>query len=111
MNKERYTILASKTFTIKQSSTGMVESGIQEVGSGFTKGVSDVSRATKIVSLWVPGNKIVRGGNLIYESGTSQPKFYDYHLVYYAYSNYSTTSSYYVGRINDEVVQLYYKDA
>ena len=35
LNKERYTILASKTFTIKQSSTGMVESGIQEVGSGF----------------------------------------------------------------------------
>ena len=111
LNRERYTILASKTFTIKQSSTGMVESGIQEVGSGFTKGVSDVSRATKIVSLWVPGNKIVRGGNLIYESGTSQPKFYDYHLVYYAYSNYSTANTYYVARINDEVVQLYYKDA
>ena len=111
LNTERYTILARKTFTIKQSSTGMVESGIQEVGSGFTKGVSDVSRATKIVSLWVPGNKIVRGGNLIYESGTSQPKFYDYHLVYYAYSNYSTSNTYYVARINDEVVQLYYKDA
>jgi len=111
LNRERYTILASKTFTIKQSSTAMQASGIQEVGSGFTKGVDQLSNATKIVSLYVPGKKLVRGGNLQYENGTNQPKFYDYHLVYYAYSNYQTNSTYYVGRINDEVIQFYYKDA
>jgi len=111
LNRERYTILASKTFTIKQSSTAIQASGIQEVGSGFTKGAEQMSNATKIVKLWVPGNKLVRGKNLTYENGTNQPKFYDYHLVYYAYSNYQTNSTYYVGRINDEVIQLYYKDA
>lgn len=111
LNRERFTILASKTFVIKQSSTGILESGIQDVGSGYTKGTSDVSRATKIVNLWVPANKLIKGKTLTYENGTSQPKFYDYHLIYYAYSNYSTTSSYYVGRINDEVIQLYYTDA
>jgi len=111
LNRERYTILASKTFTIKQSSTAMQASGIQEVGSGFTKGTSQISNATKIVSLYVPGKKLVRGGSLQYENGTNQPKFYDYHLVYYAYSNYQSNATYYVGRINDEVIQFYYKDA
>jgi len=111
LNRERYSILASKTFTIKQSSTSIQASGIQEVGSGFTKGSEQMSNATKIVKLWVPANKLIRGKNLTYENGTNQPKFYDYHLVYYAYSNYQTNSTYYVGRINDEVIQLYYKDA
>ena len=89
----------------------MQASGIQEVGSGFTKGGSQISNATKIVSLYVPGKKLVRGGQLQYENGTNQPKFYDYHLVYYAYSNYQSNATYYVGRINDEVIQFYYKDA
>jgi len=111
LNKERYTILASKRFTIRQSSTSIRPDGLQDVGSGYTKGIEQMSNATKIVKLWVPGNKLIRGKNLTYENGTNQPKFYDYHLVYYAYSNYQTNSTYYVARINDEVIQLYYKDA
>jgi hypothetical protein len=113
-NKERFTILTSKTFTIKQSSTGMDADGIQTIGGGFAEGIPTISRATRIVKLWVSANKLVKGKTLTYESGTSQPKFYDYHLIYYSYSNYSTTSTlgaFNVGRINDEVIQLYYKDA
>lgn len=111
INTDRFTVLASKTFGIKQSSTGMGESGIQDVGSGYTKGTPLISRATRIVKLWVPGAKLVRSKVLTYENGSQQPKFFDYHLMYFAYSNYSTTVNYYVGRINDEVIQLYYKDA
>ena len=113
-NKERFTILISKTFTIKQSSTGMDAEGVQTIGGGFAEGIPTISRATRIVKLWVPGNKLIKGKTLTYESGSSQPKFYDYHLIYYSYSNYSTTSTlgaFNVGRINDEVIQLYYKDA
>lgn len=113
-NRERFTILASKTFTIKQSSTGMDADGIQTIGGGFAEGIATISRASKIVKLWVPANKLIRGKTLTYENGASQPKFYDYHLIYYAYSNYSTTSGiggFNVARINDEVIQLYYKDA
>lgn len=111
LNTERFTILASKLFSIKQSSTGLNASGIQEIGSGFASGTALISRATKIVKLWVPANKLIKGNVLTYENGSTQPKFYDYHLIYYAYSNYSTTTSFYVGRVNDEVIQLYYKDA
>jgi len=113
-NRERFTILASKTFTIKQSSTGMDADGIQTIGGGFAEGIATISRATRIVKLWVPANKLIRGKTLTYENASSQPKFYDYHLIYYAYSNYSTSSGiggFNVGRINDEVIQLYYKDA
>ena len=35
LNTERYSILASKTVVIKQSSTAINPGGIQEVGSGF----------------------------------------------------------------------------
>lgn len=111
LNTDRYTILASKTFSIRQSSTGMAEAGIQDVGSGYTKGTPLISRASRIVKLWVPGSKLIKSKTLTYENGSQQPKFYDYHLLYFAYSNYSTTVNYYVGRINDEVIQLYYKDA
>lgn len=113
-NKERFTILASKRFTIKQHSTGMDPEGIQTIGGGFAEGIPTISRATRIVKLWVPGNKLIKNKSLTYENASTQPKFYDYHLIYYAYSNYSTTSGiggFNVGRINDEVIQLYYKDA
>ena len=112
-NRERFTILASKTFTIKQSSTGMDAEGAQFVGGGFAEGIPTISRATKIVSLWVPPNKLIRGKTLTYENASAQPKFYDYHLIYYAYSNYSTSAAlgFNVARINDEVISLYYKDA
>lgn len=111
LNTDRYTIIASKTITIKQTSTGMGESGIQEVGSGFTKGTPLISRASKIVKMWIPGKKFSRSGVIQYENQSVQPKFFNYHLLYYAYSNYSTNSTYYVGRVNDEVIGLYYKDA
>jgi hypothetical protein len=37
--------------------------------------------------------KSIKGNVLTYENGSTQPEFYDYHLIYYAYSNYSTTTT------------------
>lgn len=110
-NTERYSILVSKLVTIRQSSTGMNSSGIQEVGSGFASGVPLISRASKIVKIWIPGKKFTRSGVIEYDNGQSKPKFFDYHLLVYAYSNYSTATTYYVGRVNDEVIITYFKDA
>jgi len=114
INNERYTVVASKTCVIRQSSTGINPEGIQEIGSGFAKGVPLISRATKIIKMWIPGSKFGRKGKVRYESGSTQVKFYDYHLLVYAYSNYDTaeaTTSFYVGRVNDEIIQCFYKDA
>lgn len=114
MNTERYTILASKVFKIKApnyATTGGPEGGALS-GSGLFTLSGTVSRATKIVKLWIPGSKFSKTGKIKYEDGTSQVKFFDYHAILYAYSNYSTLQDlFYVGRVNDYVQQIFYKDA
>ena len=67
----------------------------------------------RLVKMWVPGTKFSKTGIIKYENGSSQVKFFDYHLVLYAYSNYSTSQAlgYNVGRLNDCIVQLHYKEA
>jgi len=117
-NRERFTKIHSETFKIKAPNNSTFASRYTVGGSDSGVNYRDdpkeqLSRATKIVKVWVPGEKFVKGGHLQYESGTTQVKFYDYHIVLYAYSNYSTSSTggWFVGRLNDAVIQLYYKDA
>ena len=94
---------------------GINPTGIQEVGSGFASGTQLISRATRIVKLYVPGRKFAKNGFLQYENGTTQHKFFDYHFIIYAYSNYSTVDSgpgaFNVGRMNDCFIEMHYKDA
>jgi hypothetical protein len=111
INTERYTIIASKTVVIRQSSTGINPAFIQELGSGFASGTSVVSTATKIVNIWIPGKKFGKGGIITYEHGSEKTKFFDYHLLVYSYSNYDTAGTFYTGRVNDEVIRMFYKDA
>lgn len=115
LNKERYTILAKKTFKIKAGNLGTTgSSGAGGAGSGLygaTDAQVTLGRATEIVSLWIDGTKFSKTGKIKYEQGSSQPKFFDYHCVLYAYSNWSTLQDvYYVARVNDYVQQIYYKD-
>ena len=90
-------------------------SGVQTVGSGFTQGGTEnkQSRATKMFSINIPGRKFGRNGVVQYENGSTQTKFFDYHLLYFAYSNFSTsdTLGYNVARVNDAFVKMHYKDA
>jgi len=100
-------------FKIKAGNQGNTPTGTQTAGSGFQTGTDTVSRATKIFKIYIKGNKFSRNNTITYEAGTSQVKFFDYHLLYYAYSNWSTSATlgFNVARINDEVIQMYYKDA
>lgn len=115
INTERYTVLAQKYVTIKAGNTGINPSGIQTVGSGFATGTETISRTSRIVKMYVPGRKFTRNGILQYENGTPQTKFFDYHFVLYAYSNFSTVDSgptaFNVGRLNDCFIKMHYKDA
>ena len=72
-----------------------------------------MTRATKILKFYIPGSKFGRSGKVVYENASSQPKFFDYQVILFAYSNYSTSAflGYNVGRLNDYVRTLYYKDA
>lgn len=114
LNRERYTILKEKWFKIKAPNMG-TNGGTPAAGSGLntaTESEQLISRATKIVKVWIPGKQIVKSGFLQYEDNSSQLKFFDYHAILYAYSNYGTNQDvWYVARLNDMVLEMYYKDA
>jgi len=115
-NTERFTILKSKFIKLRAPNMSIQASGVQTVGSGFTQGGTEhvQSRATRVFNISIPGSKFMRGGVIQYENGSSQPKFYDYHLAFFAYSNYSTVDgavAFNVARINDAFTKLHYKDA
>jgi hypothetical protein len=121
INTERYTIVHQKWFKIKAPNLGLRDittqlgpalepSGIYTSGAAATDNY--LSRATKIVKFWVPASKFTRNGILRYQNASTQVKFFDYHVLLYAYSNYSTAQDlYFVARLNDTVEQFYFKDA
>lgn len=121
INTERYTIVASKTFKITAPNPGAVSTDgtsttivntVNNAGIYVGNTNQALSRATRIIKLWIPGKKFRKGGKIQYEQGSSQPKFFDYHVLLYAYSNYSTLQDvWYVSRVNDYVKTMYYKDA
>lgn len=117
LNRERYTILADKWTKIKAPNTGTFGGTYGAVGSGANHADSAnqlLSRATRIIKMWIPGKKFARSGVIQYENGSSSQKFFDYHVVVYAYSNYSGLqdfAGYNVARVNDFISQMYYKDA
>jgi hypothetical protein len=92
INTECYIILASKTFKITAPNAGTVASADVAGLHVLSDSTARISRATKIVKLWIPGNKFNRSRNIKYENVDIRTKFFDYHAILYAYSNYSTSS-------------------
>lgn len=116
LNTERFTIIGQKFVKItapNRSVYNPAEHGVP--GSGVyadNETRYNISRATRIVNMWIPGSKFSRNGKITYVGGGSEPKFFDYHVVVYAYSNYNTAQDiYYVGRVNEFISRMYYKDA
>lgn len=124
VNSERYTVLFQKFFKIRAPNSGVSDTAGNTTEIGVLPPIGNagieyapynyqvLSRATKIIKVWIPGRKLVRNGIVKYEDGSSQPKFFDYHVLLYAYSNYTTSQDVWnVARLNDYVQQLYFKDA
>jgi len=110
-NTERYIVLHTKYVKIKAPNLGIEPQLIQEAGGGRAIGPVQISRATKIVKYFIPGKRFTRDGILQYENVSQQTKFFDYHFCIYAYSNYSTTELFNVGRMNDCFNKMHFKDA
>lgn len=109
INTERYTIVASRYFTISAANPGASSVALngEPVASGSVGG-----QGSKIIKMWVPGRKFGRGGNVTYEDGASVPKFFDYRLVVLAYDWYGTPQDINnVARGNEVFTKLYFKDA
>lgn len=108
INTERFTIVAQKTFNI--DCTNKAPTAVN--GTGIPTGETGGGPGTKIIKMWIPGYKFGKRGNLIYENGSSQPKFFDYRLVFVVYDWYGTPQDVNaVGRINELFTKLYFKDA
>lgn len=119
INTERYSIIKQKYFKLKSPNLA-IQDATTDTGTGVGQAIhatagqggnNVLSRATKIVKFWVPASKFTRRGILRYENQSTQTKFFDYHVLLYAYSNYSTLQDlFYVARLNDTVEQFYFKD-
>lgn len=119
INRERYTIVAQKYAKLKSPnmtagdapSLAATGSGIYVAGGSST--ANYLSRATRIVRMYIPGVKIARNGLIKYENGGTSQKFFDYHVLVYAYSNFSTSEAlgFNVGAVSTYMKQLYYTDA
>lgn len=121
LNKERYTIIAQKFVKITSRNMGLRDTTTQlgpilEPSGIYTSAAAAadnyLTRATRIVRMWIPGTKFGRGGFLQYQNQSDRTKFFDYYVLCYAYSNYSTAQDVFeVGRVNEFLNKMYYKDA
>lgn len=110
VNTERFTIVWQQQFSVSVANgaantiVGVSGAPIQTITSG--------GQGTRVVKAWIPGRKFGRGGNIQYENGGVEVKFYDYRLVIVAYDWFGTpqdTNN--VGKINELYTKAYYKDA
>lgn len=137
LNRERFTVMYAKTFKVTARNQGLgtaiSATNAQKTGTAATdpltgvgyldatiagNNVTSLGLATRICKIWIPGSKFARNRVIRYENGTSQPKFFQYHLVATAYGNAETdsqvagpTGTVNCGVMKHYICQMYYKDA
>lgn len=117
-NNERHTLLFSKYVKIRSPNvTALTTLGAPSyIGAGLYNGSGQLglTAGTKIVKFYIPGSKFVgKSGIVRYENQTNQVKFFDYNVVVYAYSTIDTSDAlgWVVGKVNEYIKVMYYKDA
>jgi hypothetical protein len=65
--------------------------------------------------MWIPGRRFARGGIIQYDNGGNKPKFFDYHVMVFAYTSYdterlATLGHWNVGKVNTFIQQMYFTD-
>jgi hypothetical protein len=109
VNTERFTIIVQKIVNLKPSNGTASSINLTGVpGNTVNSGI-----ATRLVTMWIPGSKFGRGGNVQYENiSTTQVKFFDYRLCVLAYDWFGTTQDdNTVGNVNEVITKIYFKDA
>lgn len=112
VNTEKFTIVWQKVFNLQPANNG--PASVNADGSVATG--SPAGQATRTFKAWIPGFKLCRGGNLQYENGTAQPKFFDYRIAILVYDWYGSPETVLgvpnnVGRLNELYTKMYFKDA
>ena len=109
INTERFTVIAQKIVQVKVSAGTGNAVGLTGIPGNIING----GIASKYVSMWIPGSKFARGGNIQYEnSSASQVKFFDYRILVFCYDWFGTPQDVNtVGNVNEVLTKLYFKDA
>lgn len=118
INYERYSVLYQKWGKITAPSMGLGgTSAMNTTGSGIYGNAANpefnyLSRATKIIKFSIPGNAFYPNGIVKYDNAGTDGKFFDFKVLIYAYSNYSTSEllGFNVLAVNDYYHLLEYKD-
>jgi len=112
-NKERFTIVAQKSFSVQPPNIPPVSLGVVTGEPTTAINITNGITGNRVFTMSVPGTKFGRDGKVTYENAsTNQLKFYDYRLAVVAYDWYGTpqdTNN--VGFINDGFVKIYFQDA
>lgn len=111
VNTERYSIIAQRVMNITvqgQNPTSWNNVSVNgEPVDSYKGGIG-----TRNFTMWIPGYKIVRGGNMQFENNAFQPKFFDYKLVCLAYDHVATAQDVnQVLQCNCIYTKCYFKDA
>jgi len=64
-NTERFSLLHTQIVKIRAPNQGIDPALIQQTGSGIAVGTDVISRATRIVKIWVPGKRFSRNGRIL----------------------------------------------
>lgn len=108
VNTERFSIVYQKVFNIRTGNTAPTGVSVAGVPTGETGG----GQGTRTLKIWIPGRKFGRYGNIQYENGAQQIKFYDYYLCMLVYDWYGTPQDVNnIGKINELYTKVYFKDA
>lgn len=109
VNTERFTILWQQRFNI--ATANGAPNAVSGTGVPYQT-ITSGGQGTKIITAWIPGKRFARGGNIHYENGGVDVKFYDYKLVILAYDWFGTPQDVNnVGLVNELYTKLYFKDA
>lgn len=117
INYERYSVIYQKWGKIKAPPLSV---GNDPSVAGTATGIyipsiqygNYLSRATKIIKFSIDGKKFAPNGIVKYDGAGQDGKFFDFNVLVYAYSNYSTSSAlgYNVMAVNDYYHLLEFKD-
>lgn len=111
VNTERFTIVAQRIMNITvqgQNPTSWNNVSVNgEPVDSYKGGIG-----TRNFTIWVPGNRIVRGGNMQFQDNNFQPKFFDYKIVVLAYDHVATAQDVNnILQVNCIYTKCYFKDA
>lgn len=111
VNTERYSIIAQRVMNVTvMGQNATLWNNVSFSGEPNNSNLGGIG--TRNFSMWIPGHKIVRGGNMQFENNSFQPKFFDYKIVCLAYDHVATAQDVnQVLQANCIYTKCYFKDA